>query len=307
MKRNLLVLLMVLAVAGFAAAQKLPPTSDVLGAHLNYGRGCAGCHAPHSGAYGNGAAKTADPNAGTNALWGQDVGSLYGKTILFGQTNRGTYSETLPASLMAATPDALGTMTCLSCHDGNWAQGAMMKNAIYETLPPTYGGWNTIPTLLGDGNGTPGVANYLADHPVGLLANPGCGGQYNWDCTISATGYIQMNGPNSSAFVQNYGFFVNIQPNGVVPTVQCTTCHNQHSMNTVAVTNDGGSCTLGKSGSYGCSGLPTGNYETMFFIEAPYNPASGTAGSNQNAQFCRQCHGGEANESNGSYTIPTIF
>ena len=50
-----------------------------------------------------------------------------------------------------------------------------------------------------------------------------------------------------------------------------------------------------------------GNYATMFFIRAPYNPASGTAGSNQTAQFCRQCHGGEANESNGSYTIPTTF
>ena len=50
MKKACLVLIMVLAVAGFAVAQIQPPTSDVLGAHLNYGRGCAGCHAPHSGA-----------------------------------------------------------------------------------------------------------------------------------------------------------------------------------------------------------------------------------------------------------------
>src|SRR5271169_5694591 len=105
--KNLLVLLMVLAVAGFAAAQIQPPTTDVLGAHLNYGRGCAGCHAPHSGAYGNGDAKTADPNAGTDALWGQDVGSLYGRTIITGNTDRGSYSETLPMSLLAGTPDAL--------------------------------------------------------------------------------------------------------------------------------------------------------------------------------------------------------
>jgi cytochrome c553 len=45
----------------------------------------------------------------------------------------------------------------------------------------------------------------------------------------------------------------------------------------------------------------------MFFIRAPYNPASQTAGSNQTAQFCRQCHGGEANEMNGGSTIPTVF
>src|SRR6202142_3454827 len=101
MKKALLVTLMILAVASFAAAQLGAPTSDVLGAHLNYGRGCAACHAPHSGAWGNGANKSGDVNAGTDALWGQDVGNLYGKTILTGNTDRGTYSETLPASLLA--------------------------------------------------------------------------------------------------------------------------------------------------------------------------------------------------------------
>ena len=37
-----------------AAAQIAAPTNDILGAHLNYGRGCSACHAPHSGASGNG-------------------------------------------------------------------------------------------------------------------------------------------------------------------------------------------------------------------------------------------------------------
>jgi len=305
MKKYMLITLMVLAVAGFAAAQIQPPTSDVLGAHLNYGRGCAGCHAPHSGAWGNGANKSGDTNAGTDALWGQDVGNLYGKTITLAWTDRGTTTETLPTSLQAGTPDVLGLMTCLSCHDGNWAQGAMMKNQVYETLPATYGTFNKIPTLLGnDGNG---AGNYLNDHPVGLNAIFGCGGQYNWDCTIDANGYVDMTGPNSSAFVQNYGFFVQVQPYAKKPTIECTSCHNQHLMNVVNVKNDGGSCTLGKSGSQGCSGLAAGNYATMFYILAPYNPASTTAGSNQTAQFCRQCHGGEANESNGSYSIPTTF
>jgi cytochrome c553 len=104
-----------------------------------------------------------------------------------------------------------------------------------------------------------------------------------------------MNGPNSSAFVKNYGFFVSLTAYNNTAVVTCTSCHNQHLMNVVSVTN-------GKN-----SGLPTGNYATMFFLRGPYNPASGTAGSNQTAQFCRQCHGGEANESNGSYAIPTTF
>jgi hypothetical protein len=53
------------------------------------------------------------------------------------------------------------------------------------------------------------------------------------------------------------------------------------------------------------SGQPAGYYQTMFFIRAPYNPGSTTAGSNQTAQFCRQCHGGEANESNNGSAVTT--
>ena len=57
-------------------------------------------------------------------------------------------SETLPG-LTTTNPD-LNITQCLSCHDGNLAEGAMMKNAVYETLPSTYGTYNTIPTLLGN-------------------------------------------------------------------------------------------------------------------------------------------------------------
>jgi hypothetical protein len=293
MKKSFLVLLMILAVASFALAQIQAPTSDVLGAHLNYGRGCAGCHAPHNGAMGNGNDKSGDLTGGTSILWGEDVGALYGKTIITGSTNGSTgYTEVLPASMAAGTPDVNGLLTCLSCHDGNYAVGAMMKNQVYETLPATYGTLNTIPTLLG-GTAT-NSEGYLATHPVGLNATVSCGGQWNWDCT-ETNGVISMTGPNSSAFVKNYGFFVSPTAYNNTAVVTCTSCHNQHLMNVVSVTN-------GPK-----SGLPTGKYATMFFVIGPYNPASGTAGSNQTAQFCRECHGGEANESNGSYTIPTTF
>src|SRR5271157_4635143 len=293
MKKTLVIMFVILAAASFAAAQINvgAATQDVLGAHLNYGRGCAACHAPHSGAWGNGANKSGDTISGDVALWGQDVGNLVGKTLTFGGTGPGTgYSETL-VGFTASTPD-LNITLCLSCHDGNYAQGAMMKNAVYEKLPPTYGTYNTIPTLLGADHNYAG--DYLNDHPVGLNAAVSCGGQYNWDCT-ETNGVISMTGANSSQFVKNYGFFVRLSAYNNTAVVTCTSCHNQHLMNVVSVTN-------GKN-----SGLPTGNYATMFFIRAPYNPASGTTGSNQTAQFCRQCHGGEANESNGSYVIPTTF
>jgi hypothetical protein len=294
MKRKLSIAMLFLAAAGFAAAQGIQsPTTDVLGAHLNYGRGCAACHAPHSGAYGNGNAKTADKTSGNVALWGQDVGSLYGKTITSGSTDGSTgYTEVLPTSMTAGTPDVGGMLTCLSCHDGNYAQGAMMRNQVYETLPWTYGTANKVPTLLGNDGTTTG--NYLNDHPVGLNAVMSCGGQYDWDCTISASGAVQMTGTHSAQFVTNYGFFVKPGTYNNQPVVLCTTCHNQHLMNVVTVTN-------GKS-----SGLPSGNYATMFFIRAPYNPASATTGSNQTAQFCRQCHGGESNEMNGGTAVTTF-
>ncbi len=130
---------------------------------------------------------------------------------------------------------------------------------------------------------------------MGLNATVTCGGQYSWDCT-ETNGVISMNGTNSAQFVKNYGFFVQIYPYNNTATVQCTSCHNQHLMNIVSVTNGPN------------SGLPTGFYQTMFFIRAPYNGANSTnTASNQNAQFCRECHGGEANESNGGGSIPTTF
>ena len=108
--RKFLVTLMLLAGASFATAQgpAYAPATDVLGAHLNYGRGCAACHAPHSGVYGNGQARTADPTSGNVALWGEDVGSLYGKTITSGG---GGYSEVLPTSMSETTPDVSGLLT----------------------------------------------------------------------------------------------------------------------------------------------------------------------------------------------------
>jgi len=286
--KKLIIAVTVLALASLAMAQIGVITSDVLGAHLNYGRGCAACHAPHSGAAGNGAAKTPQLTA-NSYLWGQDTTSLLGKSMTFS----GNTVVNLPAALSAGTPDVSGVLMCLSCHDGNYATGAMMKNVVYETLPGTYGTSNSIPTLMGAEGGL-AVGDYSANHPVGLNAVLSCGGQWNWDCT-ETNGKISMNGPQSSQFVTDYGFFVSPSAYNNTAVVVCTTCHNQHIMNTVKVTN-------GPK-----SGLPSGNYKTMFFLVGPYNPGSTTAGSNQTAQFCRQCHGGESNEMGGGAALPTIF
>jgi hypothetical protein len=290
MKRTVLAVLMVLAFAGFAMAQIQAPTSDVLGAHLNYGRGCAACHAPHSGTRGNGVEPANGGETGDIALWGQDVSALFGKSYQTGQSEHGSYQLTFPSTWDGTDPVTANTMTCLSCHDGNYATGAMMKNAVVESLPTGYGG-RAIPTLLGN-DGGPTKGNYLNDHPVGDNAIITCGGTYDWDCSIT-NGVIQITG-NLVNFKTNYGWFVSPKAYNGNPTVQCTSCHNQHLMNVVKVNS-------------GNSGRPAGNYATMFFVRGPYNPADQVAGSNQTAQFCRSCHGGESNEMNGGQNITTVF
>lgn len=281
----------------------VPPsqTADVLGAHLGYGRGCVMCHAPHSGAHGNGI-QSLDPGTGDVALWGQDLQPLYGQVIKFGSS---TYSVTLPgtagtysaSNITSSTDGAFTVLLCLSCHDGNLATVAMMKNTTVEALPIVAGGTAHAPTLLGNDGSSAG--NYLNDHPVGSSATFGCGGAsaHQWDCTISNTANFNavagMVGTASSVFFNtNYGFSVSLtETAGVYNTVTCTSCHNQHSMNAFAAT-----ASNGKMGA-----TPT-SYSTMFFIKGPYQP---TSGGNNVAQFCRQCHGGESNESAGVMQVVT--
>lgn len=289
MKWHSLVVVMMLLGAAFAPAQSgVSPSTDVLGAHLNYGRGCAACHSPHSGTSGNGNVNSAIPASGGSALWGEDVSGLYGKTIT---TGGGRFVEVLPTNMSAATPDVSGMLTCLGCHDGNYAPKSMMKNKVYETVPATYGSHIPVPTLLGI-NGA-GASSYINDHPMGLTAKINCGGSGNWDC-IQANGVISMKGTNSSRFVKNYGFFVKPGSYGNSAVVVCTTCHDPHVMNVVTVSSNS------------TSGLPAGTYSTMFFLRAPYNPNDSNPMSNQTAQFCRQCHADKSNEVNGS-TAGTMF
>ncbi len=288
MKRYVLATLIASLIPISSTAQKATLATDLLGAHTIAGRGCSACHTPHSGVMGNGIAKNPGTEFSNPMLWGQDVSNLLGKTIT---TGGGQFVEVLPSSMSANTPDVNGMLTCLSCHDGNYATGAMMKNTLYETVPSTYGNGKAIPTLLGnDGSGT---GNYLNDHPVGLSAKLGCG-LNKWDCSISGNGELRMTGAHSSQFVANYGFFVKPGNYRNTPVVVCTSCHEPHAMNIVTIT------------SSSTSGLPPGRYPTMFFLRGPYNPNDPNPMSNQTAQFCRQCHADKSNEMSGS-TAGTVF
>src|ERR1700687_5501965 len=110
MKRAMLVVMLVFAFAGFMMAQNWSSSVDVLGAHNNQGRGCAGCHAPHSGSLCSRHGGAAD--AGSYALWGQDASPLYGQTIAFG--DGGSYVEVLPTSITSGSTEVGGILLCLS-------------------------------------------------------------------------------------------------------------------------------------------------------------------------------------------------
>ena len=303
MKKAMLVALFVLAVGSFVMAQTYSSPVDVLGAHNNNGRGCAGCHSPHSGSFGSGHAGAAD--SGSYALWGQDASPLYGKTIAFGDGGR--YTEVLPATITGGSQEVGGILLCLSCHDGNVTASNMMTGQSYEQaiglLTNTAYGTKPIPTLLGNDGTTAG--NYTNDHPVGVNANIRGGSGLVW----GTSSFTVTPGSPYAQFVANYGWPALApgkysSPFGVntagKPYVACTTCHNQHVMTvytsskTSPIANDGG-------GKY---------YATYFFVNGPYNPNLQTyakTSAPSTTQFCRQCHFGESNEANNTNNVTTQF
>ncbi len=333
MKKLFFLALCMLVFAALATAQTYTEGSgitgiDKLGAHQNGGRGCVGCHAPHSGARGNGgnaiSGDVTDPDTGNFALWGEDMGPLYGQTLGFG--DNGDYDITLPANQEADESITTGVMMCLSCHDGNIAKGAMMTNQSYEqaigVLPATYGSL-PIPTLLGADGTADG--NYKNDHPIGPKATLGAVGVASRlvlsTCGTNATPCLLPNTANTQFmnFMGHYGAFNITQKSGtnysggrttgvVIPAgatdattayVVCTTCHTPHSMYTF-------------SGNVRNSAT-SGTYPTYFFISAPYNPGApitdGTKASSA-TQFCRQCHftgAGGSNEGSNINSVDTQF
>jgi hypothetical protein len=286
MKRAILTVAVAAVFTGMTTAATIPQvsnqTTDILGAHTGYGRGCVMCHAPHSGSAGNGVSK-GDTASGNFALWGQDLTPLYGQSLAFGDA--GGYPVTLPAAGTITSAHDANTIIlfCLSCHDGNLAKVGMMKGSTVETLPIVNG---NAPTLLGNDGSSAG--NYNNDHPVGAKAIVSCGGAYNWDCTGGGSTAISMTGTASKQFATvNYGYAISFGTFGsTVTAVTCTSCHDQHSQNVYS----------------GTMGGVQGNYQTSFFLRGYYNPNSG---GNSAAQFCRQCHGGESNEMHGQMNVPT--
>ncbi len=344
MRKTMLVVLILMLGVGLAVAQTYTSGTgltgiDVLGAHNNGGRGCAGCHAPHSGAAGGGGnaitgGLTKDTQSGSNALFGQDVAPLFNQTLTFGQDGNGGagYVEVLPgqtAAYTTNTDELRGIMMCLACHDGQIAKGQMMSGFSWEQqhnlLPTGVYGPNGIPTLLGNDSGNGNISGYGNDHPVGTAATLGAlrlvsanGGKSTDPLTVTVangaiTSIVPTAGSSYATFAANYGYpaiagsaweWGFALPDGTSDAskafMTCTTCHNQHVMYIYKA----------PSGKQAGSKIAGGTYPTYFFINAPYNPGAGNNDPTKAAsttQFCRQCHTGEQNEALGVNNVQTQF
>jgi len=357
MKKLLLIILLVVMASAMALAQVVTagtptssgtagaavPTVDVLGAHNNYGRGCAGCHSPHKGNGGAGGnpltgALSTDPYSGDNALFAQDMQPLFGEVFDFSDiSNTGSankYTFTAPANGNYATmsaqqySDVRGIIMCLGCHDGVVAKGAMMQDHAYEqqigALPTSYGPAN-IPTLLGQG-ATTGLntdGNYNNDHPVGDNAsldkvlglynattgsgyynNPTNGINFAISASNAITGITYFGQYNQ--FVTSYGAPALLKGAHSYPTPV-----NASSLPYIVCTTCHNQHVMNIYASSTTSPIATntaGTYATYFFINGPYNvnDVALHATAHSTTQFCRQCHFGESNEANGG-TLATTF
>ena len=277
MRRLVVISALVLFYLYSGAAQAHYSKSDSLGAHINYGHGCRACHVSHR----------CPVKLDRPMLWGQDVISTYGSAWA-------KEAQLSQAVSNLETTDQGGLLICLSCHDGDYAHQAMMKNVIYEPVPSDmYGQVDPIPTYV-DKPGV-GLGRDISQHPVGQGAKIGCGGASDWDCLI-AQGKVRMAGDRSARFAANYGFFVETHSKAGASFVECTTCHNPHAMNATLVNKDNAS-----------TAFASGIYPTRHFLRAPYSPAAAASRtSNQSAQFCRQCHAEMSNEMNDG-TAPTTM
>ena len=345
MKKLALLVLFVALVGSLGMAQIISgntayiPTVDVMGAHENGGRGCAGCHAPHSGGRGSGgniisgsAAYTAAGVAeGDTGLWGTDTNPIEtgysGGLINF----TGSYPVTLASLTWASGSLYTGVATCLSCHDGNVSKGAMMSGQAYEqsfgllnfatnvgsnhqAAPVNLYGSQPIPTLLGNDGGVAG--DYANDHPVGPLANLGkvasaalnatTGGLTVTVAANKAT-FVIAAGSQYAQFVSNYGYpavasmaITSGDTTGGDLYIVCTTCHNQHVQNVYG----------SKAHSYNkIAGLATGSFQTIFYVNGPYNPGAPYDPTHvpSTMRFCQQCHFSMSSEYYGAVTVGTAF
>ncbi len=279
LKKVLFVALVALFAVGIASAQQIPAGNDILGPHNVNGHGCASCHAPHTGSVGNGGVTA---STGETYLWGREFYATTYQTYGWDVATPLTDTITVTAAGFAENDPLFHTAACMSCHDGNQTHVVGMAGLSVETVE----GGVKVPTYLNDG--TESLKN---DHPVNVVYNPTT--TFNWPGTVNATtGAITWTvTPQSTAFQASYGrpfrLYAGSGTSGIGSYVECSTCHNPHSVNYSRSTYAGAANTV---------------KPTNFFVRGWYN--TDNPASNSSAQFCRSCHYSKSNEYVNN-TVPT--
>jgi cytochrome c553 len=347
MKKVLLIVFTVALVSGLALAQytgnavgnlNYAAQYDNMGAHENGGRGCAGCHAPHSGGRGSGGNTiTTGTNGGTQedgngGLWGTDVTAIFtsfsAAPVQFGN---GAHVGVLT---VAATDNNWSStlykdvLTCLSCHDGVVSRGAMMSGVAYEqafgllngatymaanrngALTTSPYGPNPIPTLLGSDSGY-STAGYYNDHPLGQTANLGAvlgsiytNAAYGLTLGVASNKLTITLGANTTpygAFVQGYGDYA------LSKTVYNPNAPTQDGFFVVCTTCHNQHSMSVYSGTI--ANVPNSKARTIFFVAAPYNPGAAYDPTHvpSTERFCLTCHFSQSAEYYGALNVGTAF
>jgi len=316
------------------------PNYDVMGAHENGGRGCAGCHAPHNGAKGSGGNIIgANGTYSTNGvqqggLWGTDTGAILSFLTAAPVTFNGGLSHhsgvlTMNGTNTWADSNYTGIATCLSCHDGSVSQGAMMSGQAYEQVFGLLGGSgigmnsnrnaglasavygsNSIPSLLGGGTGL----GYAYQHPVGQTANMNAAlgsvlttASYGLSAAVS-TGTFK---PTSVVAGSPFGnFAASYYPGALAATVSqgtgnfgdnYVTCTTCHNQHNMAV----------YGGGQRNETVPAGvtQVRTIFFVNGGYNPGAPYDPTHEPStmRFCQQCHFSFSSEYFGATNVGTAY
>ena len=318
------------------------PNYDVMGAHENGGRGCAGCHAPHNQARGNGGSLQVGYGAYTDAqggLWGEDTSAIlsnYAGGITFNggnshHTGKLTWGNGVAFTAANAWTDSTytGVATCLSCHDGNFSTGAMMSGVSYEQ---TFGllngvgvglnssraavalyGNNPIPTFLGSTVTTPN--GYASTHPVGQSANAGAAlGAVLTNATYGLSPAITNASVNIAAITANtpYGNFVASYYPGALAALVPLSGSVNFAQNFVVCTtchNQHNMAVYG--GGQRNEFVPAGvtQVRTIFFVNGGYNPGAPFDPTHEPStmRFCQQCHFSFSSEYFGATNVGTAY
>lgn len=250
--RNLLFLILVLVSCGSLAAQ-----NDPLGPHNVNGSGCVLCHVPDRPA--------------TQGAEAEAEGEFWGRT----STTPDTAAE---PGMFAKEQPLFHTFICFTCHDGSIASAGKIGRDVTAAKQRKI-------------TFQPVIARSGDEHPVHVpyLPNDGCGepsascNPDHWPSRVDRRGVLLWSGSNlTEGAATVYGrparFFPSPE-NGGQAMVECSTCHNPHSFQTVSYK------VQGKVEVKPSQAFVRGWYET----DGKYSDSA--------SRFCQSCHYGEAADS----------